>query len=242
MSSFLRVEKISATYGKALVLQDISFHLQAGDSLALLGRNGVGKTSLLKTLLGLTHQKTGDIFLKNTSLTRLRPYQRAHLGLGWVPQERNIFHSLSVEEHLTTFLRPPSSASSHPWTLERLYAFFPLLKERRSLPGRSLSGGEQQMLALARALALNPSLLLLDEPLEGLSPPQAHHILYLLTHLIHTEGLSVILVEQNPSKILPLTHQALVLEKGQSVYQGPSPALLQDPDRLKALLGFGACA
>src|SRR3569623_1573045 len=164
MSELLAVEHVTAGYGDSVVLEDVSFALQEGDSLALLGRNGVGKTSLLVTLMGLTRQHKGTLRWCGADITRMATYKRAHAGLGWVPQERFMFPSLTVEEHLTAVARPGE------WTLAKVYQTFPRLQERRANLGNQLSGGEQQMLAIARALKVNPSLLLLDEPMEGLAP------------------------------------------------------------------------
>ncbi|MGE0060845.1 MAG: ABC transporter ATP-binding protein, partial [Xanthobacteraceae bacterium] len=160
----LSLKNVHAGYGDALVLHDISFDLPANGSLALLGRNGVGKSTLLLTIMGLTQMRSGTVAWRGRDITRLAPNRRARDGIGWVAQEREIFPSLSVEENLTTTARPGD------WTLEEVYRLFPRLHERRRNMGNQLSGGEQQMLAIARALMTNPSLLLLDEPLEGLAP------------------------------------------------------------------------
>src|SRR5262245_24639569 len=164
MPDVLHIERLTAGYGEAIVLQELSLSLPQGQSLALLGRNGMGKTTLINSIVGVTTYFAGRIRLLDRDLTELRPDQRAHSGIGWVPQERNIFKSLTVEENLTAVARPGA------WTLERVYQFFPRLAERRRNLGNQLSGGEQQMLAVSRALVLNPRLILLDEPLEGLAP------------------------------------------------------------------------
>jgi branched-chain amino acid transport system ATP-binding protein len=231
MSELLRLTKLCAGYGEALVLSDIDLVLQEGQSLALLGRNGAGKTTLLNSIMGLTRWRGGSIAWLGQDVTRLRADQRAQAGIGWVPQERNIFKSLSVEENLTAIWRPG------PWTVERIFAMFPRLAERRGNMGNQLSGGEQQMLAMGRALALNPRLLLLDEPLEGLAPIIVEELLAALGRLIKDEGLSVILVEQSAKKILPLTDQALILERGSVAYTGSSSALAADEAILHRLLG-----
>ncbi|NDA48175.1 MAG: ABC transporter ATP-binding protein [Alphaproteobacteria bacterium] len=231
MSELLRLSKLCAGYGEALVLSDIDLVLQEGQSMALLGRNGAGKTTLLNSIMGLTRWRGGSIAWLGQDVTRLRADQRAQAGIGWVPQERNIFKSLSVEENLTAILRPG------PWTVERIFAMFPRLAERRGNMGNQLSGGEQQMLAMGRALALNPRLLLLDEPLEGLAPIIVEELLAALGRLIRDEGLSVILVEQSAKKILPLTDQALILERGSVAYTGTSAALAADEAILHRLLG-----
>ena len=231
MSELLRLTKLCAGYGEALVLSDIDLVLQEGQSLALLGRNGAGKTTLLNSIMGLTRWRGGSIAWLGQDVTRLRADQRAQAGIGWVPQERNIFKSLSVEENLTAIWRPG------PWTVERIFAMFPRLAERRGNMGNQLSGGEQQILAMGRALALNPRLLLLDEPLEGLAPIIVEELLAALGRLIKDEGLSVILVEQSAKKILPLTDQALILERGSVAYTGSSSALAADEAILHRLLG-----
>jgi branched-chain amino acid transport system ATP-binding protein len=234
VAELLRVEQLCAGYGDAMVLEDISFRLDDGDSLALLGRNGMGKTTLLATLMGATRQHHGAIAFRGADLVAVPPHGRAPLGLGWVPQERDIFASLSVEENLTVVARPGS------WDLASVYALFPRLQERRSQMGTQLSGGEQQMLAIARALMLNPRLLLMDEPLEGLAPLIVQELLGVIRRLIEQGGIAVILVEQHARQILPLTRQALVLERGRSVYLGDSGDLRRDRSLLDGWLGVAS--
>ena len=200
-----------------------------GQSLALLGRNGVGKTTLINSLIGVTTRHAGRIFVEGADFTTLPAHARAVRGIGWVPQERDIFRSLSVEENLTAVARPG------PWTLERVYEMFPRLKERRRNGGRQLSGGEQQMLAIGRALVLNPKLLLLDEPTEGLAPIIVDELLAAFRRLAG-EGLSMIIVEQKPKKILPFTDEAIILNRGAIAYAAPSAALIADPAALEAHL------
>src|SRR5689334_7105152 len=202
MSDLLALDNIAAGYGEAQVLAGISFALREGEALALLGRNGTGKTTLINTIVGLTRRRGGSIALAGKDITKLRPDQRAMAGIGWVPQERNIFRSLTVEENVTAVLTPG------PWTLERIFGMFPRLAERRRNLGTQLSGGEQQMLAVGRALALNPRVLLLDEPLEGLAPIIVDELLAALTRVVREEGLAAIIVEQNPARILPITDDA----------------------------------
>ena len=226
MAELLRVAGLSSGYGEAVVVQGVDFALEAGRSLALLGRNGTGKTTLLNTLFGVTRRHGVTIALAGRDVTALAPHQRAAAGIGWVPQERNIFKSLSVDENLTAVARPG------PWTPQRVYEMFPRLEERKANLGNQLSGGEQQMLAVARALVLNPKLLLLDEPLEGLAPIIVHELLRSIERLVRHDGLSAIIVEQNPRQILPITHDAIVLDRGQIVHAAPSQQLLADRERL----------
>ncbi|MDD0815435.1 ABC transporter ATP-binding protein [Curvibacter sp. HBC28] len=231
MTDLLRLDHLSAGYGEAVVLHEVSLTLQAGQTLALLGRNGTGKTTLINTLVGATRQHGGRIELDGQALDRLPSHQRAALGLGWVPQERNIFKSLSVHENLTAVARPG------PWTPERAYQLFPRLAERRGNLGTQLSGGEQQMLAMARALVLNPRLLLLDEPLEGLAPIIVEELLRAIRRLTREEGLSAILVEQHPQAILAIADTAVVLDQGRVVHSERADTLRARPERLEQLLG-----
>ena len=230
-AELLRVESLSAGYGGATILNGISFSLPAGGSCALLGRNGTGKTTLIASLVGLTERHAGSIRLKGQDITGLRPDLRAALGMGWVPQERNIFKSLSVEENLTAIARPGA------WDVARVYELFPNLQKRRANLGTQLSGGEQQQLAIGRALMLNPDLLLLDEPLEGLAPLVAEQVLAVVRRLIRDEGMSAIVVEQHAQKILGITDYAMILEHGEIVFEAPSAALLAQPEVLEAHLG-----
>jgi branched-chain amino acid transport system ATP-binding protein len=232
MTELLALEKVTAGYGDSVVLEDVSLAMEEGDSLALLGRNGVGKTTLLITLMGLTRLHSGGIRWRGASLARVATHRRAQAGLGWVPQERYMFPSLTVEEHLTVVARPG------PWNLKRIYAIFPRLEERRANMGNQLSGGEQQMLAIARALMTNPQLLLLDEPMEGLAPIIVQELVRVVRKLISDEGLSVIVVEQHARLALSMTRHAIVLDRGRIVHQGSSASLLEDRvtlDRLVAV-------
>ncbi|HEX7386213.1 MAG TPA: ABC transporter ATP-binding protein [Castellaniella sp.] len=234
MSELLRLENVWAGYGDAIVLEDVSLTLNAGDSLALLGRNGMGKTTLLATLMGATRQRKGQILYRGKDIAHVPSHLRAQAGLGWVPQERDIFKSLTVEENLTVVAR------AGDWTLDRVYGIFPRLKERRANLGNQLSGGEQQMLSMGRALMLNPKVLLLDEPLEGLAPLIAQELLNITSKMVAEGNMAVILVEQHARQILPITRQALVLERGRVVYSGASDALLADDAALDRWLGAGA--
>src|SRR5579863_6922143 len=231
MPELLSIEHLSAGYGEAVVLSDISLSLAEGQALALLGRNGMGKTTLINTIVGVTHYFSGKIALDGVDITRLRPDQRAHAGVGWVPQERNIFKSLTVHENLTAVALPGR------WTTEKIYTLFPRLDERRQNLGNQLSGGEQQMLAVARALVLNPRVLLLDEPLEGLAPIIVDELLAALRRIIRDEGMSAILVEQNAKKILAVTDNAVIIERGAVVHTAASAALAADRTALETHLG-----
>jgi branched-chain amino acid transport system ATP-binding protein len=231
MAELLRLRGLTSGYGEAVVVQGIDLSLAEGQSLALLGRNGTGKTTLINTLVGVTRRHAGSIELSGQDITSLPAYRRVAAGIGWVPQERNIFKSLTVAENLTAVARPG------PWTVERVYAMFPRLAERSANMGTQLSGGEQQMLAVARALVLNPKLLLLDEPLEGLAPIIVEELLRSIARVVRDEGMSAIIVEQNPRLILGMTQRAVVLDRGMVVHEGASDALLADPARLERWLG-----
>ncbi|MBS4048910.1 MAG: ABC transporter ATP-binding protein [Alphaproteobacteria bacterium] len=230
MSDLLTVTDLRAGYGEAIVLDGVSFDLAAGQSLALLGRNGAGKTTLINTLVGATRYRDGRIILNGADITNSRSDRRAAAGIGWVPQERNIFKSLTVEENLTAVARPG------PWGVTRVFEMFPRLAERRRNMGNQLSGGEQQMLAVGRALMLNPRLMLLDEPLEGLAPIIVEELLAALRRITREEGLSAIIVEQNARKLLPITDRVVVLERGRIVHATDSASLAADPVKLEAWL------
>ena len=231
MAELLRADRLTAGYGEAIVLDDVSLALDEGGSLAVLGRNGVGKTTLLLTLLGLTRLKRGTLTLRGRDITRLATWRRARAGLGWVPQERHMFPSLTVEEHLTAVARPG------PWSLDRVYRLFPRLEERKGNFGQQLSGGEQQMLAIARALVTNPRLLLLDEPMEGLAPIIVQDLVKVVRRIVEAGDFAVIIVEQHARLALGVTAQALVLDRGRVVHRGPSESLLADGATLDRLVG-----
>lgn len=231
MADLLRVEGLSAGYGEAVVLHDVSLSLPQGQTLALLGRNGTGKTTFMNTLAGATRQHGGSITLAGVALHKLPLHERAAAGIGWVPQERNIFKSLTVDENLTAVARPGA------WTPARVYEMFPRLAERKTNLGTQLSGGEQQMLAVGRALVLNPKLLLLDEPLEGLAPIIVQELLRAIRHITREEGLSAIIVEQHPQAILAISDVAAVLDRGTVVHASSASALQEQPELLDRLLG-----
>ena len=238
MAELLRVDNLSAGYGEAVVLQGVSLALGEGQTLALLGRNGTGKTTLINTLAGTTRQHGGSISLAGAALHKLAPHQRAAAGIGWVPQERNIFKSLTVHENLTAVARPSRPGGKfQPWNPDRVYAMFPRLAERKSNLGTQLSGGEQQMLAVGRALVVNPRLLLLDEPLEGLAPIIVEELLRAIRRITREEGLSAIIVEQHPQAILAISDRAVVLDRGTVVHSGTAQELRDAPDILDKLLG-----
>jgi branched-chain amino acid transport system ATP-binding protein len=230
MAELLEMEGVTAGYGSAVVLDDVSFALGARDSLALLGRNGVGKTTLLATLMGLTRVSRGRLHFDGKDLAALSTHSRARSGLGWVPQERFIFPSLTVEENLSVIARPGA------WSVKRVYELFPRLEERRGNLGNQLSGGEQQMLAIGRALVTNPRVLLLDEPMEGLAPIIVQELLRVIRRLIDAGELAVIVVEQHARLALGITRHALVLDRGRVVYRGDSVTLLDDAGRLDRLV------
>jgi branched-chain amino acid transport system ATP-binding protein len=230
MPEILTAEGLTAGYGDSIVLEDISIQLAEGGSLALLGRNGVGKTTLLLTLMGLTRLQRGSIVWQGEEITRMPTFRRAHAGLGWVPQERFMFPSLTVEEHLTVVARPGA------WDLKRAYGIFPRLEERKRNLGNQLSGGEQQMVAIARALMTNPKLLLLDEPMEGLAPIIVQEMMKVIGELVRAGDFAVIVVEQHARLALELTSHAIVLDRGRIVHRAASAELLADPATLDRLV------
>jgi branched-chain amino acid transport system ATP-binding protein len=230
MASLLSAERLTAGYGDSIVLEDVSFDLEEAGSLALLGRNGVGKTTLLLTLMGLTRLKSGSLTWEGADIVRLPTFRRSQAGLGWVPQERFMFPSLTVEEHLSVVSRPG------PWNIARVFRYFPRLEERRLNLGNQLSGGEQQMLAIARALMTNPKLLLLDEPMEGLAPIIVQELMRVLGELVGAGEFAVIVVEQHARLALTLTRDTIVLDRGQVVHRSASEHLLKHPGTLDRLV------
>jgi len=229
MAELLRVEALRAGYGDTVVLEDVALSIPERGTLAVLGRNGVGKTTLLASIVGHTTRHSGNVLFKSFSLNNKQPHQRSRLGIGYVPQEREIFPSLTVEENLTV------AARKGRWTLQRVYDLFPRLEERKSHMGNQISGGEQQMLAIGRALMGNPSLLLMDEPLEGLAPIIVEMLRHAMQRLIAEDSLAIVLVEQSARLALEMTENAIVLDRGRVAFSGPSRTLLDDPDRLAAL-------
>ena len=236
MPDLLAIENLRAGYGEAIVLPNMSLRMPEGQVLAVLGRNGTGKTTLMNSIVGVVRRFGGSISLAGRDITSMRPDERARAGIGWVPQERNIFRSLTVEENMTAVAQPG------PWTVDKIYEMFPRLKERRSNFGNQLSGGEQQMLAIGRALTLNPRVLLLDEPTEGLAPIIVEELLRAIGSITRGTGICSIIVEQNAQKILGLADRVVILERGTIVHDAPSQALKADPSVLERHLGVAGAA
>jgi branched-chain amino acid transport system ATP-binding protein len=228
----LAVRDLRAGYGDAVVLDQINFEWPEQGSRAVLGRNGVGKSTLLMTIMGDTAVSRGSVFFRGEDITNLQPYRRARAGIGWVAQEREIFPSLTVEENLTVAARPGR------WDLKAVTELFPRLAERKNSKGNQLSGGEQQMLALARALMTNPSLLLLDEPLEGLAPIIVEEVVRAIRRMLAEDKIAVILVEQHAEIALSLTDRVILLERGQIVHSGASADLARDTATLDRYIGL----
>src|ERR1700742_3749126 len=231
MSDLLAIEGLRAGYGEAVVLPAMSLRLPESQVLALLGRNGTGKTTLINSIVGVTRRFAGTVAVGGRDITALRPDQRARAGIGWVPQERNIFRSLTVEENMTAVAQPGY------WTVDKVYEMFPRFKERRSNFGNQLSGGEQQMLAIGRALTLNPKVLLLDEPTEGLAPIIVEELLKALRSIARSGGICSIIVEQHAQKILGLADRVVILERGAIVHDAASAEVRADPIVLERYLG-----
>ena len=231
MASALELKDVSAGYGDTVVLENLSLSLQPGESVSIIGRNGVGKTTLLATVMGHTTMRSGEVLLDSENIATLPAYKRALKGVGFVPQEREIFPSLSVKENLEI------AARSGYWNDDRIYSLFPRLRERLGNMGNQLSGGEQQMLSIARALMTNPSVLLMDEPTEGLAPVLVETLQEVIGKLRDEGALTIVLVEQNSRVALAFSPRTVVMDKGRVVYDGPSQVLRDDPERLTKLIG-----
>jgi branched-chain amino acid transport system ATP-binding protein len=232
MASALHLRGVSAGYGETVVLEDIELDLAPGECISVIGRNGVGKTTLLSTVMGHTALHAGEVRLDGHVLNGVPCFRRALAGIGFVPQEREIFPSLSVRENLDIAARPG------PWTHARVFELFPRLAERLNNMGNQLSGGEQQMLSIARALLTNPTILLMDEPTEGLAPVLVEALSAVLARLGADSELSIILVEQNSRVALNFSPRTVILDKGRIVYDGASESLRADPERLAQLVGI----
>ena len=236
MSALLALDSVSAGYGESVVIEDVTLAVEEGECLALLGRNGVGKTTLLSTIMGLTRLHGGRLAWRDRDITRLPAHERARAGIGWVPQERGMWRTLDVEEHLSAVARPGA------WDARRVFDLFPRLADRRKHRGAQLSGGEQQMLAIARALVTNPQLLLFDEPLEGLAPLVVRELVNVLRELAGKGGATIVLVEQHAELALSIASRAVVMDRGRIVLERPSAALATDPAELHRWLGVSALA
>ncbi|OGA17231.1 MAG: ABC transporter ATP-binding protein [Betaproteobacteria bacterium RIFCSPLOWO2_12_FULL_63_13] len=228
----LSLRGVSAGYAESVVLNDINLDISEGSGLAVLGRNGVGKSTLIETVMGFTRLVSGSIHWRGRDITRLKPHQRAAQGIGWIPQERCVFPTLTVEENLNVVARPGSL------TAARVYEIFPRLAERRQNRGSQLSGGEQQMLAIGRTLMTNPSLLLLDEPLEGLAPIVIEELGQSIAHMSGDEGMTLVLVEQHAELALEMTREAVIIERGRIVHRAPAAELRADHDTLDRYIGL----
>ncbi len=227
----LDLDNVRAGYGETVVLEDIRLALAPSETVSIIGRNGVGKTTLLATIMGHTTLHSGRISLHGKDISSLATYRRVTAGLGYVPQEREIFPSLTLRENLEVAARPGT------WTMETVYELFPRLAERAENRGNQLSGGEQQMLAIGRALIGNPSVLLMDEPSEGLAPVIVEELARAVKRLSQTGGLAIILVEQNSRLALDIAPRALVMDRGRIVFDGPSETLRNDPAKLEQFIG-----
>ncbi len=236
MQTILEIDKINSFYGEAHVLHQIQLEVKQGEAVAILGRNGAGKTTLLRSILGLTPAKTGRIAFQDKDITHLPTNEIANLGLGWVPDNRRIFPTLTVQQNLEIARKRGTSGKTH-WDLERVYRHFPALKELANQKGETLSGGEQQMLSIARTLMGNPSLILLDEPSEGLAPLIVREVMDIIQELTAT-NLTTVLVEQNSKLALRVCTRVYVLDDGQNVYEGTAAELLADARRRQQLLGI----
>jgi branched-chain amino acid transport system ATP-binding protein len=227
----LELEGVFSGYGETVIVEDVRLAVKAGETLAIIGRNGVGKTTLLSTVMGHNTLHRGRISLSGKDISRLPPYLRVAAGLGYVPQEREIFPSLTLRENLDVAARPG------PWTVESVFELFPRLRERQKNWGSQLSGGEQQMLAIGRALVGNPAVILMDEPSEGLAPVIVEELTRAMRHLTGTQGLTLVLVEQNTRLALDISPRIVVMNRGRVIHDGPSEALKQNRNELDRLIG-----
>ena len=234
MPELLRLDRVTAAYGEAVILSDISFSLDEGQAMAVLGRNGMGKTTLIATLIGAARQHGGRLSFRGGDISDVPSHMRARRGIGWVPQEREVFPSLTVEENISVVSRAGSK-----WPLERIYELFPRLAQRRSNYGSKLSGGEQQMLAIARALATDPTVLLLDEPVEGLAPLVIQELIGAIRKMRSEGDLAILMVEQKFEIALANSDRCLVIDHGELVHACESSTLLADAALLDRLVGVG---
>jgi branched-chain amino acid transport system ATP-binding protein len=234
MTAALIAEGLHTYYGKSHILHGVSLEVAEGQVTALLGRNGAGKTTTLRSIMGLTPPREGKVTIFGTQTTGWPPFRVAAMGVGYVPEGRKVFPNLTVDENLKVPIERPG-----PWTIESVYRLFPRLKERRSNRGRQLSGGEQEMLSIARALVINPKLLILDEPSQGLAPLIVREVFRIVARM-RTEGITVLLVEQNVHMSLEIADHAYVLDDGQVVYSGPARELAADEARVQSLAGASA--
>jgi branched-chain amino acid transport system ATP-binding protein len=233
MTTVLRAHEIQTYYGKSHILHGVSLEVNEGEIVTVLGRNGAGKTTTVRSLMGLTPPRSGEVEIFGHDTTRLPPHRIAEMGIGYVPEGRKIFGNLTVLENLKV-----PQARPGPWNLDRIFRLFPRLDERRSQPGRQLSGGEQEMLAIARPLLLNPKLMLLDEPSQGLAPLIVKEVMGVIKTM-RSEGLSVLLIEQNVPLSLSVADRAYVLDDGKVVHSGPAAALARDKELVDKLAGAG---
>jgi len=232
----LELDDVSGGYGETVIVENVRLQIAVGETVSIIGRNGVGKTTLLSTVMGRTTLHGGRIRLLGRDISHIAPHRRVRAGLGYVPQEREIFPSLTLRENLEVAARPG------PWTIAKVYELFPRLKERQLNRGHHLSGGEQQMLAIARALVGNPTVILMDEPSEGLAPVIVEELTKALRHLVDAQGLSLVLVEQNSRLALDISPRTVVMNRGKISYDGPSASLKQSRDTLDRLIGVGRYA